>query len=140
MEPANKSNIDSVNFTDVPMTTDALPADKSNIDLVNFMDVLMTTDAFFIIISGLLLVLVLVYKYGLNIMFILLMFSYIVTAYQVNCMIIGSCHFYAKLISITTLVSVILIINDKNLLKLFKDSLIGNQNQNQKQNQKQKQK
>jgi hypothetical protein len=92
------------------------------------MDISMTVDAYSVIISGLLLVLILIYKYGLYPIFLLLFLSYILTAYKINCMIIGSCHFYAKLISITTTITVILIIIDKQLIKLLKNILVDEQN------------
>jgi hypothetical membrane protein len=96
------------------------------VELVKFMGINMTTDAFSIIISGLLLVLVLIYNYGVNPKFLLLILSYIISAYKVNCMIVGSCHFYAKVISITTLIIVIFIIINKQTLNLLKNKLVDN--------------
>jgi hypothetical protein len=96
---------------------------ESNVDMIKIMDIYMTTDAFSIIMSGLLLVLVLIYNYGLNPKFLLLILAYIISAYKVNCMIIGSCNFYAKLISISTSITVFLIIMDNKSLKLLKTIL-----------------
>jgi hypothetical protein len=59
-------------------------------------------------------------------MFLLLILSYFVSAYKVNCMIVGSCHLYAKLISITTTIIVIFIIMDKQVLNLLKNKLVDN--------------
>lgn len=41
-----------------------------------------------------------------------------VSAYKVNCMIIGSCNLYAKLISIATSIVVIFIIMDKQFISI----------------------
>ena len=97
---------------------------KQKVDLVKFMGISMTTDAFSIVISGLLLGLILMYNYGFNPMFLVLVLSYIVSAYKVNCMIVGSCNLYAKLISMTTSIVVIFIIIDKQVLNLLKDKLL----------------
>lgn len=94
---------------------------ESKVDMINFMNICMTTDAFSIIISGLLLVLVLIYNYGLNPKFLLLILVYIISAYKVNCMIIGSCNFFAKIISISTMITVFLIIMDNKSLKSLKN-------------------
>ena len=67
-----------------------------------------------------------IFNYGLNPMFLLLILSYFVSAYKVNCMIVGSCHLYAKLISITTTIIVIFIIMDKQVLNLLKNKLVDN--------------
>ena len=94
------------------------------VDFVKIFDITMTTDAFSILISGLLLVLILIFTYGFNLMFLLLILTYTISAYKVNCMIVGSCNMYAKLISITTSIVVIFIIMDKDVLNMLKDKLL----------------
>jgi hypothetical protein len=99
---------------------------KPKVEMVNFKGISMTTDAFTIIISGLLLVFILIYNYGFNPLFLIVFLSYIVSAYKVNCMIVGSCHLYAKIISISTSIVVILMLIDKQVLNLFFNKLVDN--------------
>jgi hypothetical protein len=100
---------------------------KSNnqVDFVKIYNTTMTTDAFSILVSGLLLISVLIFTYGFNPIFLMLFASYIVSAYKVNCMIVGSCNLYAKIISIATSIAVIFMIIDKEILNKLKNKLLN---------------
>lgn len=101
--------------------------DKCNrkLDLVTIFGITMTTDAFSILVSGLILLLVLISTYGFNPLFLVLILSYGISAYKVNCMIVGSCDIYAKLISIATSIAVVFIIMDKSILDKLKERIVN---------------
>lgn len=92
---------------------------------VKFANINMTSDAFLVIISGLVLFLFLTLSYGLKNLYLVILIIYGTLAYKINCMHVGSCHFYAKYLSIATIANVIIIIlnyKDFNLSNLAKIS------------------
>lgn len=84
-----------------------------NNNFINIGQFKITPDAFSILASGLLLIVVLFFNFGFKPIFLLFGLTYAISAYKVNCMIVGSCNFYAKFISIMTMIGVIFIIIDK---------------------------
>ena len=76
---------------------------------VNFVNIKMTSDAFIVLLSGLFLFLFLTFSYGFQNLYIVILLIYGTIAYKINCMHVGSCHFYAKYLSIATLINVIII-------------------------------
>ena len=86
---------------------------------VNFANTTMTADAFIVILSGLVMFLYVSFIYGFEYFYLLIPLLYGVTAYKINCMHIGSCHGFAKYLSIATFVNVFLFVwftklNDKD--------------------------
>ena len=76
---------------------------------VNFANIKMTSDAFIVLLSGLFLFLFLTFSYGFQNLYIVILLVYATMAYKINCMHVGSCHFYARYLSIATLINVIII-------------------------------
>jgi|UniRef100_A0A6C0ECE4 hypothetical protein len=80
----------------------------------------MTYDAFATLISGIVLILIIKLRYAkLNYsiyLFILIIFIY--NAYNINCMIIGSCNLWARYLVIANIIGIIYFIytNDKHYL------------------------
>ena len=91
---------------------------------VNFANINMTSDAFLVILSGIFLFLFLTFSYGFQNLYLVILIVYGTLAYKINCMHIGSCHFYGKYLSIATVVNVLIIIlynknfNLSNLAKI----------------------
>jgi len=82
---------------------------------VNFANIRMTSDAFLVILSGIFLFLFLTLKFGFKNIYLVILLIYCSLAYKINCIHVGSCHFYAKYLSIFTVINVIIIaINYKN--------------------------
>ena len=55
-----------------------------------------TYDAQLVIISGLVFLLISLTKFGLNWNSIIIFFLYMGAAYRIECMLVGSCHIYAR--------------------------------------------
>jgi hypothetical protein len=82
---------------------------------VNFANINMTFDAFLVVLSGIFLFLFLTFSYGFQNLYLVILLVYGTMAYKINCMHVGSCHFYAKYLSIATVVNIIIIVlNNKN--------------------------
>ena len=82
---------------------------------VNFANINMTSDAFLALLSGIFLFLFLTLSFGFQNIYLVILLVYGTMAYKINCMHVGSCHFYAKYLSIATLINVIIIVlNNKN--------------------------
>ena len=82
---------------------------------VNFANIRMTSDAFLVLISGIFLFLFLTFTLGFKNFYLVILLVYSTMAYKINCMHVGSCHFYAKYLSIATVINVIIIVlNNKN--------------------------
>lgn len=87
---------------------------------VNFMNIKMTSDAFIVLLSGLFMFLFVSYAYGFESFYLLIPLLYGIAAYKINCMHIGSCHAFAKYLSIATFVNAFLFFwftksNDKDI-------------------------
>jgi hypothetical protein len=76
---------------------------------VNFANIRMTSDAFLVLISGIFLFLFLTFTLGFKNFYLVILLVYSTMAYKINCMHVGSCHFYARYLSIATLINVIII-------------------------------
>ena len=90
---------------------------------VNFVNMNMTSDAYLVLISGILLFLFLIFIFGFKNFYLVILLVYGTMAYKINCMHVGSCHFYARYLSIATLVNIIIIAlnyKDFNLSNLAK--------------------
>ncbi len=90
---------------------------------VNFANMNMTSDAYLVLISGILLFLFLIFIFGFKNFYLVILLVYGTMAYKINCMHVGSCHFYARYLSIATLVNIIIIAlnyKDFNLSNLAK--------------------
>jgi hypothetical protein len=90
---------------------------------VNFANMNMTSDAYLVIISGIFLFLFLTFIFGFKNFYLVILLVYGTMAYKINCMHVGSCHFYARYLSIATLVNIIIIAlnyKDFNLSNLAK--------------------
>jgi hypothetical protein len=74
---------------------------------VTFANIEMTSDAFIVLLSGIFMFLFLSLTNGLNYLYLIILLVYGIMAYQINCMHVGSCHFYAKYLSIATLINVL---------------------------------
>ena len=70
----------------------------------------LTPDAFLFLISGLLLGLVLLMKYGSSMDIYLLLTGYIIGTYRVNCMITGNCNTFARFTAVASFILTGLII------------------------------
>jgi len=82
---------------------------------VNFANINMTSDAFIVLLSGFFLFLFLLLTNGFQNLYLVILVVYGTLAYKINCMHVGSCHFYAKYLSIATVINVIIIVlNNKN--------------------------
>jgi len=82
---------------------------------VNFANINMTSDSFLVVISGLVLFLFLTLTYGFKNLYLVILLVYGSIAYKINCMHVGSCHLYARYLSILTIINIIIIaINYKN--------------------------
>ena len=82
---------------------------------VNFANIRMTSDAFLVLISGIFLFLFLTFTLGFKNFYLVILLVYSTMAYKINCMHVGSCHFYAKYLSIATVINVLIIaFNSKN--------------------------
>ncbi len=77
---------------------------------VNFANITMTSDAFIVLLSGLFMFLFVSFIYGFESFYLLIPLLYGVAAYKINCMHIGSCHAFAKYLSIATFVNVFLFV------------------------------
>jgi hypothetical protein len=77
---------------------------------VNFANINMTSDAFLVVLSGIFLFLFLTFSYGFQNLYIIILVLYLTMAYKINCLHVGSCHFYGKYLSIATVINVIIII------------------------------
>jgi hypothetical protein len=69
-----------------------------------------TREAQIILFAGFVLVSVLIIHHGFNIGFLIILLGYLISAYKVNCMQIGDCNIFAKLIALFTLFGVFYII------------------------------
>lgn len=90
---------------------------------VNFANMNITSDAYLVLISGILLFLFLIFIFGFKNFYLVILLVYGTMAYKINCMHVGSCHFYARYLSIATLVNIIIIAlnyKDFNLSNLAK--------------------
>jgi hypothetical protein len=96
---------------------------------VNFANITMTMDAFIVVLAGLFLFLFVSLVYGFESFYLLILLLYGITAYKINCMHIGSCHAFAKYLSIATFINVFLFIwfnNNKLQNKDISDNVIKN--------------
>jgi hypothetical protein len=75
----------------------------------------MTTDALFVVIFGILFFIILSFKYGFKRIHLLILLSYMISAYQINCMIIGECYFLSKYLSISLTINGILLLLNYNI-------------------------
>lgn len=73
---------------------------------VNFANIEMTSDAFIVLLSGIFMFLFASFVHGFESFYLIILLLYGTMAYKINCMHVGSCHFYAKYLSIATLVNV----------------------------------
>lgn len=93
---------------------------------VNFANIKMTSDSYLVLMSGLVLFLFLTLSKGFQNLYLVILLAYGTMAYKINCMHVGSCHFYARYLSIATLINIIIIalnykdFNLSNLAKLNK--------------------
>jgi len=94
--------------------------------LVNFANIKMTSDSYLVLISGIVLFLFLTLSKGFQNLYLVILLVYGTMAYKINCMHVGSCHFYARYLSIATIINIIFIVlnlkdfNISNLAKLNK--------------------
>jgi hypothetical protein len=82
----------------------------NSIEFVKFGNIIMTREAQLILISGIVLTIILFIYYGFEPIFLLILLNYIILAYKVNCMQVGSCNLFAKIISLGTFIGVCYII------------------------------
>ena len=82
----------------------------NSIEFVTIGPITMTKEAQLIIISGFILIFTLLIYYGLKPVFLLILLSYLLSAYKVNCMQVGNCNIFAKFIALATFFSVCYII------------------------------
>jgi hypothetical protein len=68
-----------------------------------FKDLKLTPDAIIFLVTGALAFFILLMKYGNYIDIYLLLVSFILGSYRVNCMILGNCNIYARIITIITI-------------------------------------
>jgi hypothetical protein len=90
---------------------------------VNFANINMTSDAFIVLLSGFFLFLFLLLTNGFQNLYLVILVVYGTLAYKINCIHVGSCHFYAKYLSIATVINVLFIIfysKNSNLSNLAK--------------------
>lgn len=82
---------------------------------INFANIEMTSDTFLVLLSGIFLFSFLTFSYGFQNIYLVILLAYGTMAYKINCMHVGSCHFYAKYLSIATVINVLIIaFNSKN--------------------------
>jgi hypothetical protein len=94
---------------------------------VNFANITMTSDAFIVVLTGIFLFLFVSLVYGFESFYLLILLLYGITAYKINCMHIGSCHTFAKYLSIATFINVFLFIwFNKSQNKNISDNVIKN--------------
>jgi Na+-translocating ferredoxin:NAD+ oxidoreductase RnfE subunit len=77
-----------------------IPNIDQNIQTITFGTITMNIDSFVFIINGIILFFLLVNKYGYSNIYLRVLFIYIIGAYNINCMILGSCNSYARFYSI----------------------------------------
>ncbi len=77
---------------------------------VSFAGITMTSDAFIVLLSGMFLFLFVTFIFDFNNIFFLVPLLYGITAYKINCMHVGSCHSFAKYLSIATFVNVFIFV------------------------------
>jgi hypothetical protein len=70
-----------------------------------------TFDALLLFLSGILLILYYIFSNGYNHNLIIILIGFILASYRVNCMIIGNCYIYARIISLSSLIFVMLVIS-----------------------------
>ena len=79
-------------------------------EFVKYDTFLISREAQIILFSGLVLVSVLIIHYGFNLGFLIILLGYLISAYKVNCMQLGDCNIFAKIIALSTLVGVFYIL------------------------------
>jgi hypothetical protein len=84
------------------------------VEFVKISSITMTRDALLVIISGCVLSTSLIINYGIKPFYLLILIGYLMSAYRINCMEVGSCTTYARIISIMTFISVIYVILNLN--------------------------
>ena len=84
---------------------------------INIWSINMTYDAFVTLLSGLLLIIVLrcIYPNLNNIIYLFIAVMCCYNAYNINCMILGSCDSWARYIVISNIIIAIYMIYTKNL-------------------------
>lgn len=84
------------------------------VEFVKISSITMTREALLVVISGCVLAASLIINYGMKPLYLLVLVGYLMSAYRINCMEVGSCTTYARIISIMTFISVVYVIINSN--------------------------